>query len=670
MAVDLYLYDERKTLLRPILWGVQKLIHDERDYLLTAEILNSCAVRPGQFLGFTCDDGRFRLFLIETAAVDVSGGYTIVTATEAAVAELARRIVRDVRLEGAYADEAAAAALSGSGFVIGKTARGRKGDVSKYYATRWKALREIEAVCNVRILPYFTTEAGRITGKVVDIEERTYRRSGRILQKETDATSVQVTYSGTAVARMYGKGKTIGTEDPPSCVSFADVVWSKAAGDPMDKPEGQEYLEDPEVLARGIEDEDVYENKNITDPAELLSETYEALMERRKPKVTGVATAFDVSYLPGYEHKNVRLYDILDVPTEDGSTVEGIVIDIQRNYIARERTQIVLGEESESEQTSIVKQVAALKSETVRLRGSSGAAASRYIENKHLIELNANRIVMNAEKILAQAEHIRLEATKIDEVTRRVTSAELELYGDGTTARAGLIARVDDNEAALILQADDLGTLARIKADVTYVNKLVADEIAAALGEFNTALTNTINTNQISVKGTAEVGALRLAYDDVSKETVKVIKSISGLSTSEVTMLAAGTGGEETASFYQRGALFQGTAYDTVETRTYYKRSKEAVDDAYHRSSSRVKLQGTKYGGKLYDADGVLVNGSTSFYLGDGDYVYRATDKYEDLYEDDGEDVVTVGIAEHTTALYQPGTKVSITTREVTALTV
>ena len=63
MAVDLYLYDERRTLLRPILWGVQKLIHDERDFLLTAEILNSYAVGPGQFLGFTCDDGRFRLFL-------------------------------------------------------------------------------------------------------------------------------------------------------------------------------------------------------------------------------------------------------------------------------------------------------------------------------------------------------------------------------------------------------------------------------------------------------------------------------------------------------------------------------------------------------------------------------------------------------------------------------
>ena len=550
MAVDLYLYDERRTLLRPILWGLQKLIHDERDFLLTAEILNSYAVGPGQFLGFTCDDGRFRLFLIETAAVDVSSGYTIVTATEAAVAELARRIAREVRLEGAYADEAAEAALSGSGFVIGKTATGRKGDVSKYYATRWKALREIEAACNVRILPYFTMEAGRITGKVVDIEERTYRRTGRILQKETDATSIQITYAGTAVARMYGKGKTIGTEDPPSCVSFADVVWSKAAGDPMDKPAGQEYLEDPETIARGIEDEDVYENKNITDPAELLSETYEALIARRKPKVTGVATAFDVSYLPGYEHKSVRLYDVLDVPTEDGGTVEGIVIDIQRNYIARERTQIVLGEESESEQISIVKQVAALQSESVRLRGSSGAAASRYIENKHLIELNANRIVMNAEEILAQAERIRLEATRIDEVTGRVTSAELLLYGDGTSATAGLVAKVNDNAASITAVADDVKSRVTIEAlEIELKGYVTASRLETEFSNFESGISDRLYVSALSAN-TFECSSFSFKGEGLSLKSKTVVTGVKNYKGFYVTM---GDGSKDTIYGFSSG---------------------------------------------------------------------------------------------------------------------
>ena len=560
MEVDLYLYDEHKMLLRPILWGVQKLIHDERDFLLTAEIMNSYAVSVGQFIGFTCDDGRYRLFLVETAAVDVSSGYTTVTATEAAVAELARRIVREVRLEGTYADEAVQAALEESGFVIGKSASGRKGDVSKYYATRWKALREIEAVCNVRILPYFTVENGQITGKWVDIEERTYRRTGRILQKETDATSIQVTYSGTAVGRMYGKGRMIGTEDPPTCVNFAQVAWSTDAGDPMDKPAGQEYLEDPETIARGIEDEDVFENKNIEDPSELLRQTYEALIKRRKPKVQGMATAFDVSYLPGYEHKSVRLFDILDVPTEDGGTVEGIVIDIQRNYINRERTQIVLGEEDESEQTSIVKQVAALKSESVRLRGSSGAASSRYIENRHLIELNANRIVMNAEEILANADRIRLTAGNLEEfekgTTDRLVLAELTLFGDESGATAGLVARVNDNVAAITAVANDVESRVTIEAlEIELKGYVTASRLKTEFSNFESGISDKLYVAALSAN-TFECSSFSFKGEGISLKSTDYVKSVGR--TKRYAMAPSGTASME---FYEISSISNGKLY-------------------------------------------------------------------------------------------------------------
>ena len=62
MAVEVYLYDSRKRLRKAIVWGISKLIHDERDFMLTAEILNAYAATPGEFLGFLCVDGRYRLF--------------------------------------------------------------------------------------------------------------------------------------------------------------------------------------------------------------------------------------------------------------------------------------------------------------------------------------------------------------------------------------------------------------------------------------------------------------------------------------------------------------------------------------------------------------------------------------------------------------------------------
>lgn len=125
--------------------------------------------------------------------------------------------------------------------------------------------------------------------------------------------------------------------------------------------------------------------------------------------------------------------------------------------------------------------------------------------------------------------------------------------------------------------------------------------------------------------------------------------------------------------------MFQGTAFSKVEAKTYKKRDDTEVDDAYRRSSSRRKLRGTKYEGKLYDADGELI--SSSLYLDDGSYIYEATSQYTGLYKSDGDETVTVGVEEYTSPLYTVGTAYSaglytsfkeaeISTKDITALTV
>lgn len=544
MAVDLYLYHGSKTLRGVAVWGISKLIHDERDFMLTAEIANKYAVRPGEYVGFSCVDGRYRLFKAERAVVHPAAGFTTVTATEAAVAELANSVLPEARMENATADALAAAVLEGSGFVLGRTAQGRTASLSKYRAKRWRALRDIESACGVRIIPYYEMEGGRILRKVVDIEEKTYQRTGRILQRQTDATNIQIVYQDGAIARMYGVGASTGTEDPPSCVSFSDVVWSKANGDPMDKPAGQAYLENPDVLAQGIEDEDVFEDKNITDPNVLIEETRKALMARSRPKVSGTATAFDVAHIPGYEHKRVELYNILDVPDDAGGTVEGVVIDVQRNYLRQELTQIVLGDEDDGEATT-EKLLAKVMNQTTSLKASSGAAASRYIENKHLIMLNANRIVMNAEEILANAERIRLIASNLEEYEKgtdeRLTVAELTLYGDGTSAQAGLVARVEDHDgeisrAALTLYGD--GTSAQAG-------------LVAKVDENEAAITATANEFESKLELKADVIALN-GYVTASQLETKFTNFESGISDS-LYVSALSANGFECSSFDFKG---------------------------------------------------------------------------------------------------------------------
>ena len=557
MAVDLYLYDDMMRLRGTAVWGITKLIHDERDFMLTAELASIYGVTSGQYVGFTCIDGRYRLFRVDKTETNVGAGMTTATATESAVAELSNSIVRAVRYEETDAATAAQDALEGSGFTLGSAATGRKGPVEKAYTSRWKVLREIESVCNVRVIPHYEMQRGQIIGRVVDVEEKTYRRTGRILQRETDATSIRISTSGCAIARLYGVGRSIGTEDPPDSVTFKNVVWSTANGDPMDKPAGADFLEDPELIARGILHEDVYENRYITDENELLAETYKEFLKRRKPKVSGVATVFDVEHMPGYEHKAVRLYDVLDVPTDDGGTVEGIVIDIQRDYVRPDLTQIVLGEEKDT--GGIIRKVAGLANDTHGLRGSAAAASNRYIENKHLIQLNANRIILNAEEILAQAERIRLNAAAIDEATGRLTAAELILYGDGTTAQAGLVSRVAENEqaaedlsvsfavlentteeayaalgarlgdaeASITATATTLGTRIDLKADKTYVETLIAQEIEAEIADLKLSYADYIQTVALSATAIGtnyiDTNTMSLGGATVKKTTLSVV---------------------------------------------------------------------------------------------------------------------------------------------------
>ena len=94
MGVDaVYLLDEKKQIRRVIVWGVYELIHDEATYELDAEIESEYNARPGEFLAFFDVDAHLRLFEIDTAEKDERRGVTVITATDAAVAELAHLIV-------------------------------------------------------------------------------------------------------------------------------------------------------------------------------------------------------------------------------------------------------------------------------------------------------------------------------------------------------------------------------------------------------------------------------------------------------------------------------------------------------------------------------------------------------------------------------------------------
>ena len=105
-----YIFDTARRVRKVLPGGVSELVHKEADYELEAEVTMGAGVRPGEFLGFRCVDGRFRLFEVDETEEDDLLAVTRITATDAAAAELHGcfaenfRLIRGIAPEDFFAD--------------------------------------------------------------------------------------------------------------------------------------------------------------------------------------------------------------------------------------------------------------------------------------------------------------------------------------------------------------------------------------------------------------------------------------------------------------------------------------------------------------------------------------------------------------------------------------
>lgn len=427
MIDAVYIFDAARNVTDVIINDVYELIHAEDANELTAEIGRGHAIEPGMYLGFTGIDGRFLLFGVDSVEKEDRNGLMTITAIDAGVYELAHSIAPTVRLTGKGARDIISALIKGSGFELGTVDAGkRKADCGAYMDYRWTRLKEAGAALNVRVIPYFEFEYTKITAKKIDVIKKGAKTPiARLYEGETDTSSIVVSRSGPPVGRMYGIGKATGTEDPPECVTFADVVWKKSSGDPANKPKGQTYVEDAEIAAgQNPVIEERYEDRYCEDAEQLLTQTWEELQRRRAPTVKGTATAADMEHIPGYEHKKARMYDRVLVRTAHGEDVEATIIGIKRNYMHPSRTQISIGEETEEAQSKkpLSQQIAGLSSESKSARRGGAASANRQsVFAQELIQLDADVVQINALVTEINAEIVEINADVVD-ISGRLTA--------------------------------------------------------------------------------------------------------------------------------------------------------------------------------------------------------------------------------------------------------
>ena len=479
MGMTVYIFDANRR-IRRVLPDVTELLHTESDGTLEVVFPQTAGATPGEELGFACVDGLFRLFTIDSVEHDDHNGTAIVTATDAARAELQDTVTLNVELESATAIEAARQILAGRGWRI-EGGGGRNEKVATGYTSAWAALSDLESTHEVRVLAGYTISGGVVTGRRLMVAERTSTFRGRIFEARLDATDITITHSERPITRAYGVGAATGTQDVPTRMTIADAAWSKANGDPADKPAGQAYIDNPDAPPGALVREMMVLDENETDAAKLLGKTWEKLKARQTAHVSGTATVADVEMQPGMEYKAVRLYDRVAVIARSGEKVMATVLEIKRDYVRPHLTKITIGEEDFQPRT-LSKAVAALARSEIASRGRSAGASNKIIQNAALIQLNAEAIQMNAKTILMQAEDIKLRATKEeveqqgDQQNKKINAVSIDL----SAAKAALELKASQSEleetnrrvSKTEIDLDGANAKIRLKADQTVTDAL------------------------------------------------------------------------------------------------------------------------------------------------------------------------------------------------------
>ena len=259
------------------------------------------------------DSSDFLLFKINDEAIE--SDRISYTGVDAAYDELkSYSYVKDMRPEKRTAKEILQRVLQGTRWEVGYIDSTGLTDTNFYYQPCLECIQKIAQIFNMEVVfTYgFDSKYQTITSRKVNLYQQQGRRTGKRFEYGSNLLTVtREEDSQDIVTALVGRGKGEEKTDEETGeatggygrrIDFSNVVWSKANGDPADKPAGQEYVEDVQATKIfGYDDGKprigIVVFENIEDPAELLKATWASLKSSDRPKVSFKASVTDVGNL-------------------------------------------------------------------------------------------------------------------------------------------------------------------------------------------------------------------------------------------------------------------------------------------------------------------------------------------------------------------------------------
>ncbi|MCG4823782.1 phage tail spike protein [Streptococcus gordonii] len=377
----IYLFDINERLLKvirkpAIKSALQKYSLTTDNYVserLTAEVkaLNDDELELVEYMAIQSieDPHLFNYFYV--AQKSTKDQITTFTGVQSGIEELRKTPVYDKRPKSTQAEPVINELLQGTNWQARYIAETALHSTNFYYTSVFEALKKLCKVWGLEMQFFVEMNGNGIGARYIDFKKKIGEAVGKRVVYGHNALEilqeVERTNIFTAIVGR-GKGEQVSSAEESGKggdgygrkITFEDVVWSKAKGDPLDKPKGQKYLEIPEMTQRyGIKNSDGSIRPKIgfvdfgeeEDPNELIKLTYQSLITASRPQLTLKTSSV---YLKG-----VKIGDTIRVVRHDRKLdYDTRIFEITINRLNDQSTDTKLGDRTGESSTSKAQSVA------------------------------------------------------------------------------------------------------------------------------------------------------------------------------------------------------------------------------------------------------------------------------------------------------------------------
>lgn len=363
----IYLFDKDEKLIKivrkpAIKKALQKFSLTTENYIsdrLTVEMkaLKDDELAKLEYMAIQSIDDAHKFHYFYIAQGNTKGDITTLVGVQSGIEELRKTVVYDKRPTDQRARPVIEWLLTGTNWSPRFIAETNPKSTNFYYISTFDALKKVCKVWGLEMQFFVEMNGSQIGARYIDFKRKigeavgkrvVYGHNALEILQEVEKTNLYTALVGRGKGEQVSSAEDTGKDADGygRKINFEEIVWSKAKGDLLDKPLGQKYLEIPEMTAKyGIKQPDgkmrpkigFVEFSEEEDKNELIKQTYEALIESSRPKLTLKTSTV---YLKG-----VQIGDTIRVVRHDRHLdYDTRIFEITFNRLNNESSDIKLGD--------------------------------------------------------------------------------------------------------------------------------------------------------------------------------------------------------------------------------------------------------------------------------------------------------------------------------------